>query len=106
MAGKGVRVRAWPEERAVLPAGTPHRPAEVDVAPAQRQQLAEPQSSERGGEEDRRVLLGGRSADQRHDLLRREHLEIAAALQRWLLDLSCRVHRQPPDLLRALEDSM
>ena len=43
-------------------------------------------------------------AHQRPDLLRREHLDVAAPTQWRLLDVGDRVHRQPVHLPRPLED--
>ena len=53
------------------------------VAPAQRDELAAAQAGERGGEEDRRVLLVVGGAHQRHDLRGREDVERDVA-RRWM----------------------
>src|SRR4051812_1075869 len=50
--------------------------SEVEVAPAQCEQLALSQTTERRGEVDRGVLLGLRSADQGRDLVAREHVDV------------------------------
>src|SRR4051812_15625691 len=54
------------------------RVGEVDVAPAQRDQLPAPQAGERGGQEDRGVLLALGRTHQGEDLLGRVELQLAA----------------------------
>src|SRR4051812_689212 len=54
----GLRPAPLPARHALAPRDP--LAGEVDVVPAQRAQLAEPQAAERGGEEDRRVLLVAR----------------------------------------------
>jgi hypothetical protein len=80
------------------------RPGEVDVAPAQRDQLTATKTCERGGHEDRGVLHARRGSNESMHLLGGEHVDPVAAGQRRLLDLSDRVRRKRPDLLRAAED--
>jgi len=53
------------------------RAGEVHVTPVQRDQLAATQARERGGQEDRAVLLARRGPHQRPDLLRAEHVDVA-----------------------------
>ena len=78
--------------------GLARRAGEVDVAPAHATSSPHAQTSERRGQEDRSVLLGLGRADERPHLLGREHVDLAAALPRELLDRGGRVHRQPVDL--------
>jgi hypothetical protein len=49
---------------------------EVEVAPAQRDELASPKAGERGGKLDRGVLFGCRGAHERHHVLGREHVDV------------------------------
>src|SRR5439155_16665271 len=79
---------------------------EVDVAPAQGDQLAATQPGERRGEEQRCVLFARRRAHQRHDLLGREDLDVTAAPLRGLLDIGDRVDVEAVDLARSLEDAV
>jgi hypothetical protein len=52
---------------------------EVDVAPAQRNELAAAQTGERCREEDRPLVLGVRRADEGPHLLRPEDLDLVVA---------------------------
>ena len=65
-----VRERPLDADRALL---------EVDVPPAQRDELTAPQADERGGEEQRGVLLGRRRPRERVDLLGRVEVKRAAS---------------------------
>jgi hypothetical protein len=79
---------------------------EVDVAPAEREQLAHPEAGEGGREEDRSVLGRVRVADERQDLLGRVDVDRDAAPARLLLDAGHRVRRQPVLLASALQHPM
>jgi hypothetical protein len=59
---------------------------EVDIAPTQREQLAETQAGERGGQEQSAILIRRGRADQRPHLLGAEHLDVAAYPLRVFLD--------------------
>ena len=61
---------------------------EVDVAPAQCDELAAAQAGEGGGEVDRGVLLGRGGADERHDVLGREDVDVGAVRLDRLLDVA------------------
>ena len=78
------------------------RAGEVDVSPAQRDELALAEAGERGGEEDRGVLLGLGGADERHDLLRGEDLDLGSRGGAGLLDVGDRVEREAVELSGSL----
>lgn len=78
--------------------------SEVDVPPAQREQLPHPQSGERGRVEDRRVLLGLRRPDQGQHLLRAQHVDLRGAAHPRALDHVGGVAGQAVNLHRSLED--
>ena len=100
------RLRGGELALGVAGAHADHLAGEVDVAPAQSEQLAAAQAGERSGEEDRGVLLGRGRADQRHHLLGREHLDVTAAARRRLRDVGGRVQPQAIELARPLEDAV
>jgi hypothetical protein len=52
------------------------------------------------------VLVGAGGADKRPDFLGGEYVDVAAACDRWLLDLGGGVDRETPDLLRPSEDAV
>jgi len=82
------------------------RCGEVDIAPAQRDELAAAQSRERCRQVDRCVLRGRGGADERPDLLGTEHLEVQPPPLAKLLHVRRGVARQPVHLLRAAENAV
>ncbi len=80
------------------------RAGEVDVAPAQGDELAAAQAGERGGEEDRGVLLAVGGADEGHDLFGCEDVDVGGAALDRLLEVADRVERQLVLLAGALPD--
>ena len=78
---------------------------EVDVAPAQRDELALAQSGERGQEEQRAVLLVVGVPHEREDLVGREHVDAARRRRRArAVDVAHRVGVELPDAARTLHE--
>ncbi len=73
----------FPFEHGLHTTHADERVGEVDVAPAQGNELAAPQAGDGRREEDRRVLLRRRRAYQRKHLLGREDVEVDAS---WLAE--------------------
>jgi hypothetical protein len=76
----------------------------VDVPPAQRQELPEPQAGEGRDREENRVLSVGGVCREQLDLAGLEHVEVARAPLGAALDLVDGVRANPVDALGALED--
>jgi hypothetical protein len=79
---------------------------EVDVSPAERDELALAEAGECCGEEDRCVLLGVRRSDESHDLLGREDLDLRLGRGARLLHVGDRIGRQAIQLPRSLHDAV
>jgi hypothetical protein len=79
---------------------------EVDVAPAQRPQLAHAQPGECRDDEDRGVLVIDGRVSEGIDLLGREDVDVATRRLGVALNLRCRVERQSPDSACPLEDAV
>ena len=80
--------------------------AEVDVAPLQREELAQAQPREGGGQEQGAVLSRPGRTDQHPYLLGRECMQIVGDADAWAVDGGQGVQRQPPHLHRSPEDPM
>jgi hypothetical protein len=80
--------------------------AEVDVAPAQREQLAHAEAGQCGGEEDRAVLVRLGRAHEREDLLKRIDVDVRATHDGLSVNVAHRVLAQSPDAAGALEDAV
>lgn len=77
---------------------------EVDVAPAQREQLAAPQTGQSGGEDDGGVLVVGGATDDGVDLLTRTHVVVAGVADGVALDAVDRVGGDELAALRVPHD--
>jgi hypothetical protein len=71
-----------------------------------REQLTPPKAGDGGGQKQRCVLLVGCGPNERQDLFRGEHLDVAAPGDRTPLDFGDRIDPQTPDLPGALEDAV
>jgi hypothetical protein len=81
-----------------------HQPGEVAVPHAQREDLPASQSREGRRQEDGAVLLVGRHAHDRPNLLRAVEVEAARVCGREALDIVHRVRGEAVGLAGALED--
>jgi hypothetical protein len=79
---------------------------EVDVAPAECDELALPQTSECRSQVDRAVLLGIPGSDECHDLLGREYVDVGAGRGSRLLDVGDWVGREAKALAGSLHDAV
>ena len=88
------------------PADAHARGGEVDVSPAESDELAAAEAGERGREEDRRVLLGLGRPDEGPDLLGGEDLDGGRLAEAGLLDVGHRVVAELVDPTSAFEHAV